>query len=242
MKTLLARALRKAALGLSPSSNQIEIIDPYIRFLCYANAGMLNIGNLYLMEYALCHLPNDAPILEIGSFCGLSANVLTHLKQKHLIANRLITCDAWILEEMQRGEKTVANSELLFADYASFVRESYLRSTNIFSRGDLPFTIQATSDVLFAQWRANQSVHDIRGREIALGGPLSFCYIDGNHTYDAAKRDFLNCDEFLATGGFLLFDDSSVGEFGVARLVSEILKMGRFELVGKNPNHLFRKL
>jgi hypothetical protein len=85
---LLARALRRIALELSPSSNQIEVRDSYLKFLLYANAGMLNTGNLYLMEYAVSHLPTPAPILEIGSFCGLSANIFTYFKLKHGVRNR----------------------------------------------------------------------------------------------------------------------------------------------------------
>jgi hypothetical protein len=81
------------------------------------------------------------------------------------------------------------------------------------------------------------------GREVQLGGPLSFCYIDGNHTYDFARRDFENCAEHLETGGFVLFDDSSdQSEFGVGRLMHEIKKMAGFELVIKNPNYLFKKV
>ena len=49
---------------------------------------------------------------------------------------------------------------------------------------------------------------DVFGRSFQLGGPISFCYIDGNHTDDLAKRDFENCDRYLEKGGFVLFDDS----------------------------------
>jgi len=242
MKTLLARALRRVALKLSPSSNQIEITDAYLKFLLYANAGMLNIGNLYLMDYAVSHLPSGAPMLEIGTFCGLSANVLTYYKKKHGAHNHLITCDPWVFEETERGQDVVGNSSLPFTAYMKFARDSYLRSTETFSRDDLPFTVQASSDHLFASWRTNQTVRDVRGRETSLGGPISFCYVDGNHTYDGVKSDFTNCDAFLEVGGFLLFDDSSVPEFGVGKLMPEVLGTKRYRLVAKNPNHLFQKI
>ncbi|HXT25068.1 MAG TPA: class I SAM-dependent methyltransferase [Candidatus Eisenbacteria bacterium] len=242
MRTLLARALRRIALNLSPSSNQIEVRDSYLKFLLYANAGMLNTGNLYLMEYAVSHLPTDAPILEIGSFCGLSANILSYFKQKHRVRNRLVTCDPWVFEETERGQELVGDSGLPFADYMAFARDSFLRSTETFSRRDLPYTIQSSSDTFFAAWKEKQSLLDVRGREIALGGAISFCYIDGNHTYEGVKRDFLNCDSFLENKGFVLFDDSSVPEFGVGKLMPEVLQTGRYKLIGKNPNHLFQKL
>jgi hypothetical protein len=80
------------------------------------------------------------------------------------------------------------------------------------------------------------------GRAVRLGGPLGFCYIDGNHTFDYAERDFRNADEFLAPGGFLLFDDSADGsEWEVCRVVAGLLAEGRYELVAKVPNYLVRK-
>ncbi len=44
---------------------------------------MLEPGNLYLTDYAISRLPSDAPMLEIGSFCDLSTNILTHYEHKH---------------------------------------------------------------------------------------------------------------------------------------------------------------
>jgi hypothetical protein len=57
----------------------------------------------------------------------------------------------------------------------------------------------------------SRSAIDVFGRNVVLGGSLSFCYIDGNHTYGFAKRDFENKDRFLAPGGFIFFDDSGDG-------------------------------
>ena len=59
---------------------------------------MLDRGNLYLIDYALSHLSSSAPFLEIGSFCGLSANLITHYKRKHGLTNKLFTCDSWKFE------------------------------------------------------------------------------------------------------------------------------------------------
>jgi len=88
------------------------------------------------------------------------------------------------------------------------------------------------------------SVVDQFGRSVSLGGPLSFCYIDGLHTYDQCSRDFQNVDRWLQVGGFVLFDDSS--DFsdweGVRRVVSEVRRGGRYRVVLNNPNYLFKKL
>ena len=241
MRTLLAKALRKAAAIIGPKSSQIDITDDYVKWLCFANAGMLDRGNLYLIDYALSHLPSSAPFLEIGSFCGLSANLITHYKRKHGLSNKLFTCDKWEFENVDKDSENIAGSPVLFSDYKLFVRESYLRNINIFSGDDLPFTIEAFSEGFFALWRDNKTVHDVLDRSVTLGGPLSFCYVDGNHTYEGVKADFKNCDQFLEVGGFILFDDSTLESFGVHQLIPEVLATGRYKLVARNPNHLVQK-
>jgi len=208
--------------------------------LSYANPGMLEPGNLYMMDYAIQHLPSSAPILEIGSFCGLSTNVITHLKRKHGARNPLITCDKWEFENVN-GHDRIADSHVLFTDYKIFVRDSYIRNIKMFSGPDLPFTIEATSDEFFAVWENRETRQDVLGRSLTLGGPISFCYIDGNHTYEFAKRDFLHANGVLEDGGLLLFDDSTLTEFGVYKLMPEIISRGDYKLIATNPYHLFQK-
>ena len=95
----------------------------------------------------------------------------------------------------------------------------------------------------FAAWRLGETMDDVFGRRAELGGPISFCYIDGNHSYDFAKRDFENTDQHLVAGGFILFDDSSDGNVwaDVGRVVAEVPQSGRYALIGKYPNYLFQK-
>jgi hypothetical protein len=242
IRNLLGRAFMKAAFTVDPPKPQTDASDDFIKWLCFANAGMLDKGNLYLIDMAIKHLPSPAPVLEIGSFCGLSANVLTHFKRKYGLKNRLITCDKWEFENAGKGSDHVGDSPVLFSDYKVFVRESFLRNTRLFSGDDLPFTIEMTSGEFFRAWRDGKLTEDVFGRPMTLGGPLSFCYIDGDHTYEGAKKDFLNCDEFLGKGGFVLFDDSTVKNFGVRELMPEVTATGRYKLVAANPNHLFQKL
>jgi hypothetical protein len=241
MRTLVARALRKAASIISPASGPIDITDGYVTWLCFANAGMLDRGNLYLMDHAISRLPSAAPILEIGSFCGLSTNLLTHYKRKHSRTNKVITCDKWEFENNNSDKLHIAGSPVTFAEYKRLVRDSFLRNARTFSADDLPFTIELFSGEFFDLWKGGESTVDVFGRSVHLGGPLSFCYIDGNHSYEGARLDFENCDQFLELGGFILFDDSVNQQFGVKQLVREVLQSGRYKLVAKNPNHLLQK-
>ncbi len=241
IRNLLARAFLKAAFTIDPPEQHTDVSDVYINWLCLANAGMLERGNLYLIDLAMKQLPSVAPFLEIGSFCGLSTNVLTHYKRKYGLKNRLVTCDKWEFENDDKHNPYVGASPILFDSYKVFIRESYIRNTRMFSCDDLPFTLETTSDEFFTAWRGKNEAYDVIGRSLTLGGPISFCYVDGNHTYEGVKKDFLNCDEFLEKGGFLLFDDSTVHRFGVRELMSEVAATGRYKLVAANPNHLYQK-
>lgn len=242
VRHFLARAFLKAAFTVDPPPKPfVEITDDYLKWLRFANAGMLDNGNPYLIDIAMKQLPSTAPILEIGTFCGLSTNVLSHYKRKYGLQNRLLTCDKWSFPNDAGQSTHVSGTPILFSDYRAFVRESYIRNARMFSGDDLPGTIELTSDEFFEAWRAKRQPRDVFGRSTALGGPLSFCYIDGDHSYEGAKKDFVNCDEFLEVGGFLLFDDSANATFGVRDLMPEIMSSGRYELCAANPHHLFRK-
>jgi hypothetical protein len=215
--------------------------DSFFDWLGYANAGMLAPGNVDAFDYVMARLPTRDPIIEIGSFCGLSTNVLTYLKRKHGAPNKLITCDRWIFESADGP--MLGKSKISHVEYRDFVRETYIRNVRMFSREDLPYTVELFSDELFAAWEANRVETDVHGRAIQLGGPISFCYIDGNHTYEFARRDFFNTDRFLVKGGFVMLDDSAEGSIGEARQVAqEIINSGRYRVVAETPNYFLEKL
>jgi hypothetical protein len=234
-----ARVLRRVRNYISPP---LHITDEYVEWLCFANAGMLDRGNLYCFDFAIRNLPSNAPILEIGSFCGLSTNLLTHYKEVHGVKNRLITCDKWEFEGSAKELISEATS-LKHSEYKAFVKDTFMRNARMFSRHDLPYTVEKLSDEFFEAWSREDTVQDVFGRNLKLGGPLSLCYVDGNHTYEYVKRDFQNCDAVLEKGGFILFDDSADGsKWEVCRVIREIKARRDYEVVKRNPNYLFRKL
>jgi hypothetical protein len=241
--TGLARAVgRKIAGGYRPGPVG-DAWTEYLSWLAFANAGMLVRGNADCFDYAVRNLPSAAPMVEIGSFCGLSTNVLTYLKRKHGAANPLVTCDPWAFEGSEAGRMLGDSPTVSHADYRAFVKETFERNVRFFSRGDLPYSFEATSDAFFAAWGDGEDRRDVFGRTFRLGGPVSFAYVDGHHAYEFARRDFENCDRYLDRGGFLLFDDSGDGsEWEVRKVVREVAATGRYELVARNPNFFFRKL
>jgi hypothetical protein len=218
----------------------INIADDYVAWLSFANAGMLNRGNLLAFDYAIRNLPSANPIVEIGAFCGLSTNLLAYYLKKHGATNTLFNCDAW---QFEGAEGMVGESDLSHDEYREFVRASYKYNVRTFSRGRMPHTIEMVSDDFFAAWSAGRSIRDVFGRPASLGGPISFAYIDGNHSYNFARSDFENVDRHLEPGGFVLFDDSADGShWEVTRVVEEVKRLGNYRVVAKNPNYLFQKL
>jgi hypothetical protein len=238
---LLSRALRYAARKVDGVGPERRVGYEFFDWITYAVAGMTHPGNFYCFDYAIRHLPSQAPILEIGTWCGRSAIALSYLMGVHGRTNQIVTCDDWDYER-DRGNPNVGDAALTHEELRMFLKESYLRNARTFCPSRLPHTIERNSDSFFAAWDKGDELPDVFNRPTKLGGTFSFCFIDGNHTYEAALRDFQNCDRFLETGGFVFFDDSGDDTgWEVCKVVREVAQIGRYTLEMKNPNYLFRK-
>lgn len=215
--------------------------DEFLNWLRFANAGMLHPGNIFAMKYAIDRLPTNDAVIEIGSFCGLSTNVISYFLKGSGRKNVMYCSDKWEFENANK-DGNVGNSDTAHSDYSAFVKASFIRNLTLFS-GRNPFPVELFSDDFFKKWSDNAKVVDVFNRDVKLGGGISFCYVDGNHSYDYVKRDFQNIDKFLVRGGYILFDDSSDGNpFGLTRLMKEIKKTSGYRVVMKNPNYLFEKV
>jgi hypothetical protein len=217
------------------------IQDEYISWLRFANAGMLDAGNVWCLDHAVHNMPEALPIVEIGSFCGLSTNVIIHFCLRHGRTNPIYCADKWIFEGAENGG-SLAGSRLTHEQYREFVMETFKRNISFFSQGRLPHPVKALSDDFFALWHGQTSIVDVFGVEVVLGGPIGFAYVDGSHKPEQCRRDFENVHEFLVPGGYVLFDDSSEkAPFGLYPLMREIGDRDDYEVVIENPNFLFRK-
>jgi len=183
----------------------------FITWVRRAVPGMLDEGNVDAMEYAVANMPPGKPILEIGSYCGLSTAVLSYLLDKRSKTTPIYTCDKWEFEEY--GARPADLPSLTLDAYQAYARSTFLRSMQTFAANRLPYAIECLSDEFFRRWFKNEKTVDVFDRPVTLGGKISFCYIDGNHTYEFAKRDFENTDRALVSGGFILFDDSADGSY-----------------------------
>lgn len=226
-----------------PHQDRSALHDDFLGWLRFANAGMLDDGNIIAMDYALRHLPTTGAIVEIGSFCGLSTNVLTHLMRRNSHPGRpLFTCDPWLFEGADQPDVPMGDGGITFGDYRELVKQSFIRNVRAFSRHSLPHTLEMLSEPFFEKWAEADTVIDVFDRPARLGGPIAFGYIDGDHSYDQARKDFLGVDRHLVPGGFILFDDSADGTpWEVCQLVQELLDEPAYQLIDRFPNYLFRK-
>src|SRR4029077_9273419 len=96
--------------------------DDFIDWLVLGIAGMQHPGNLHLFDLAVRTAP-EAPMLEIGSFCGLSTNIIQYLKRKHGRTMPLFTCDKWIFEGSENALPSAAG--VSHDDLRAYVKESF---------------------------------------------------------------------------------------------------------------------
>lgn len=65
-----------------------------------------------------------------------------------------------------------------------------------------------------------------------LNGKMAdIAYVDGDHSYEAAKIDIEKCAEVVKPGGFMLCHDCAPGMPGVVRAVNELLETGKWSYV-----------
>jgi hypothetical protein len=240
--------LHKLLKRLKPNN---KLSDPFIKRLrsLVIGEGMLKPGNIRSMDIAIQQMPENGSVIEIGSYGGLSANLLIHLMSKYARSNPFYTCDAWIYEGYTDHLKDVPEThidgrpDVPRSAYATYMMQAFIQSTTLLSSHRLPYSFHMRSEDFFNAWNAGKTETDVFGRTRQLGGDIAFAYIDGGHSYAVARSDFNHVASHLLVGGFILLDDSADDDqFGSATMMSEIKKDNRFKVVAKNPNYLIQKI
>lgn len=218
--------------------NVKDVSDEYTIMVSNIVKGWLETGNLMCFKYCLDNIPAGSSIIEIGAFQGLSTIMLDYYSGgRHLLFN----CDTWLppsgIIDSNHPRITVKPSV-----HKDFLKSSYIKNVSYFC-GTLPHSFEMSSDEFFYKWGQSAVCADIFGKETKLGGDAGFCFIDGDHSYDQTKKDFINADRYLMRGGFVLFDDSpDYSSLGCYQFVKEMRSNKSYRLVMKNPNYLFQKL
>jgi len=210
--------------------------------------GMLHNGNIYLMDYAIQHMPKEGVLFEIGSYGGLSTNVMLHLLNKHQKKHLFIGCDAWIYEGANDYTGIIESHidgkvNVTRIDYVNYLKNAFVNAANLLHPNTKPHTCHLTSDAFFENWNSKNNFTDVFDRTFSIDEEIAFCYIDGNHSYEQTKKDFENVDSKLKVNGFILIDDSAeYMHFGSAKFIQEIKNNDRYRIIDNNPNYLVQKI
>lgn len=216
--------------------------DAYLNWLTRIMGGWLTPGdgNLVAFDFAISHMPEEGALLEIGSFLGMSVCAMSYMMWLHGRTNQLFTCDPWDFEGTAEpiGGFFDASSQ----KYREYCIDVFKRNILLYAEYHLPYSVEEYSHRFLARWATQDEAVDVLGRRVKLGGPLSFVYIDGAHTYEAASGDFRGADPFVLPGGYVFFDDTGEA-WGpeMARVVREVQGHPHYELIARTPNYLFRK-
>lgn len=107
-----------------PSTDRGSEWTAFMRWMSYANAGMLSHGNVFVWRYAVENLPSGSPIVEIGNFCGLSTNFILYFLRKSGRSNVLFTADKWQFEGDggRRDHRLAEDGAFSVDEYRNFVR------------------------------------------------------------------------------------------------------------------------
>ncbi|AXG69196.1 methyltransferase domain protein [Kordia sp. SMS9] len=210
--------------------------------------GMLHEGNIYLMDYAIRHMPDDGIVFEIGSYAGLSTNVMLHLLTKHDKKHMFVGCDAWIYEGFKDHTGIIETHidgkvDVTRKEYVSYIKQAFVNAASLLHPNKKPHTCHLTSDAFFEQWNANNEFTDVFDRTFSIQQEISFGYIDGDHSYEQTKKDFENVASKLKVNGFILLDDSAKHlHFGSSDFIQEIQQHDAFKIIAHNPNYLLQKV
>ncbi len=161
-----------------------------------------------------------APALEIGSYCGLSSIYLGE-------ACRLNSTLLFALDHHRGSEEHQLGEEYHDQDLYDSARKTMdslptLRQTlALFQLSQVVVPIVSYSEVVVKHWAA----------------PLSFVFIDGGHSHEAAKHDCVQWSKHVVPGGILaihdIFERPEDGGQGPYLALQEVLRQGQFETIEK---------
>lgn len=142
-----------------------------------------------LHELALAAAPMG-PILEIGSYCGLSAAVIgSACKQMH---STLFSIDHHTGSEEQQPGEQFFDPDLYDKTMGRInTFPFFLKTIETAGVSDYVVPMVCASVVAGRMWRT----------------PLAMVFIDGGHSFDAAYQDFLTWSPHVMANGFLVFHD-----------------------------------
>lgn len=144
-------------------------------------------------------------VVEIGSWWGKSAFVLTRLSDGYDIGN-VLCVDPWSDEHLvQNDDKGLVDAESAQLDASEALA--------VFEMNLLPYSANRVNYLRMPSTEGAK--HYGRDRNVTTAtfgtthyrGRISILHIDGNHSYAAAKSDIQSWSGFVIGGGWIIVDD-----------------------------------
>lgn len=165
-------------------------------------------GQLYIPDERCLFNTARGRVAEIGCLCGRSAVLMSYN------AKSVSTFDIFENYDLIEDDKQREH----YKDLVSIFPHSYeIVKKNLLKYPSIE-VIEGTSEKLPIY--------------ASLIGYFDFIFIDGDHSYNGAKKDFENALKALAPDGIIAFHDSNVHEegMGVWKLMDELKKDARYNL------------
>lgn len=155
----------------------------------------------------LCEVFRYVPagdIVEIGSWWGKSAFVLTWLARCYGIPSKLLCVDPWMNDCLiQNDEKGLVDRVPVDADEALTVFQLNLLAY----AGGMVNYLRLPSIEAAREYRRSRVVTSDAFGETQYDGRIALLHIDGNHSYENARADMLGWCELVVPGGWIIVDD-----------------------------------
>ena len=205
--------------------------------------GWSPIDQLYtLFQLALLTSDLQGDIVEIGSWCGRSALVLG-MAAKFIGNTRVYCVDLFPeKEDWNQNSDGTYSFNITIGNLTLGGHQKQTVWKEPFERDIAPVYEQNTS--ILEIFNANIEKHQMqnvitpfRGNSSIFAQSLNddfqckLVFIDGEHSYDAVRRDISKMKRFLIPGGWMCFDDAFSTYDGVNRAIEEcIIKNADFDL------------
>lgn len=169
--------------------------------------GYLNAIEGYALHTTAAFGPGDGDVLEIGSLYGRSTCYLASgcARNGRGVVYAVDTFTG--SEEHQEGEDN--EQDAIVNDGTTF--KIFLRNIAQHRLDDRVKPIPQASDEAVKGWE----------------GPIRLLFIDGDHSYDGTRDDFVNWNSFVTENGLIAFHDVDTWD-GVTEFYNELLEKGEW--------------
>lgn len=166
-------------------------------------SGRQQMSGAELLELSrVFKLSSAAQAVEIGCFCGITSRILGWLFSQYNPDGTLYCIDIFEAENSQ----------------GDYYKDRYKKE-------NMSFNYEECFDRNIAPYISN--IHKLKGFsesvELPEGISFDFIFIDGDHSYEAVKKDIDRYLPLLKKGGYVCFHDVTIGRSGTIKALLDTI-------------------